>query len=137
MLIAYLTTDEVNEDQAIQMADECCVTLYLLSCNDMIPSGRFDAILFDWDSLPLQQRQGILFESLADSSSCPVAVHGFSLEKEEVETLHQDGIAVFHRLEPRLFKTLRHLTRSKARMDKLGLPRSHLLTANRHRAVAC
>jgi hypothetical protein len=128
MLVAYLTNDEVNEDLAFQMADECGVTLCPLSFNCRCLGRRFDAVLFDWDSLPLPRRQGILFETLAGSSSFPVAVHSFNLEEEEVETLHQDGVAVFHRLEPALFKTLRHLSRAKDRLNKHRLPRPHVAT---------
>jgi hypothetical protein len=131
MLVAYLTTDAVNEDLALQMADECGVTLYPYTFNGALPNGRLDAILFDWDSLPLQRRQTILFESLADPSFLPVAVHGCGLEEEEIETFHQDGVAVFHRLEPELFKTLRHLSRGKARVDKHELARSPAVTTDK------
>ncbi len=116
MKIAYLTTDEVNEDLALQMADECGVTLYPLTFTDGPTEGRFDAVLYDWDSLPQQRREEILLEALTGSSSYPVAVHGYGLEEEEVKTLHQDGVAVFHRLEPEVFRVLRRLAGRKERV---------------------
>jgi hypothetical protein len=115
MRIAYYTTDEVNIDLALQMADVCGATLYLLPSSDVPPPGRFNAALYDWDALSLYRRQEILLESLASLSSCPVAVHGYNLEEEEVETLHQDGVAVFDCLDPEVFQTLRRLSRPNGR----------------------
>jgi hypothetical protein len=115
MRIAYYTTDEVNIDLALQMADVCGATLYLLPSSDVPPPGRFHAALYDWDALSLYRRQEILLESLANLSSCPVAVHGYNLEEEEVETLHQDGVAVFDCLDPEVFQTLRRLSRPNIR----------------------
>src|SRR5262249_18156562 len=57
VLIAYLTTDEVNLDLADRLATECGATLYPLSFQDGPPSGAFDAVLYDWDYLSPPWRQ--------------------------------------------------------------------------------
>jgi hypothetical protein len=97
------------------MADECGATLYPLTFWDAPPDGRFDAALYDWDLLPAHRRQEILLDSLAGFSSYPMAVHGYNLRGEEVETLHQEGVAVFDRLEPEVFQILRRLATPNTR----------------------
>ena len=115
MILAYVTTDEVNEGLALQIADECHINMRPLSSGDELAGGRFDAVLFDWDSLPLERRQQVPLDSLAGLSSCPVAVHGTEVAEEEAEALHEDGVAVFRRLEPKVFKSLRQLAKRSAR----------------------
>jgi hypothetical protein len=114
MRFAYFTNDEVNEDQALQLADECGVTLCCLFPTDAHGDEDFDAVLYDWDSLSAGQHQQVIFECLTGYASCPVAVHGFSLDAEEREALHNDGIAVFRHLDGHIFTTLRRLVRRSA-----------------------
>ena len=64
MRLAYLTTDEVNQDLAIRIAADCGTTLALLSPRDPPPNGRFDAVLYDWDFWPLHLRREVLEELL-------------------------------------------------------------------------
>lgn len=137
MRIAYLTTDEVNEDLAFQLADECGVILFPLSAHAAASDGRPDAVLYDWDSLPPDLREETLLASLANPSSCPVGVHGFSLDEEEVEALHQDGVAVFQRLGSDVFRMLRRLSRPRARGHRDSFPRRQLPAAARLGTTGC
>jgi hypothetical protein len=116
MNFAYITNDEVNEDLALQVADECGINVCPLSPHQNSESGWYDAVLYDWDSLSQEQRQEIPLACLAGARSSPVAVHGYGLEDDEREALHQDGIAVFRRMEPRVFKTLRRLVKREGRI---------------------
>jgi hypothetical protein len=114
MNIAYVTNEKVNEDLALQLADESGINLCPLSPGTAPETGWFDAVLYDWDSLPSGQQHEIPLACLAGFSSCPVAVHGFTLDREERESLHQDGIAVFRRLETKVLRTLRSLVRRQS-----------------------
>jgi hypothetical protein len=107
VLIAYLTTDEVNLDLADRLATECGATLYPLSFQDGPPSGAFEAVLYDWDYLSPPWRQQLLAELLSRPAPCPVALHGYTLEEEHGEALRRHGVAVFRRLEPEVFRNLR------------------------------
>jgi hypothetical protein len=106
MLIAYLTTDEVNQHLALQMADECGETLVLVAPCDPPPDEEFDAVVYDWDHLPAPRQQAILAELLAGRSPGPAAVHSYSMEEESVEVLSQQGIAVYRTLQPEVFRLL-------------------------------
>src|SRR5260370_21626393 len=87
MLIAYLTTDEVNQYLAMQMAEECGQTLCLLSLSHAAPDGVFDAAVYDLDHLPARRQQALLGEMLAGRAAHPMAVHSYNLADECVEAL--------------------------------------------------
>jgi hypothetical protein len=106
MLIAYVTTDEVNEYLALLMAEECGETVCPLTPSDLPADEDFDAIVYDWDYLPVQQREALLPELLADGPSRPVAVHGYSLEEGCVAALCRRNVAVYRVLRPELFQLL-------------------------------
>ncbi len=106
MEIAYLTTDEVNQELAVQFAEDCGATLYALSLCDPIPNGEFDALLYDWDCLSKEQQQEILSQLFSESSPHWVGLHSYNLDDELVEALTQKGVAVFHCLAPEVFQTL-------------------------------
>jgi hypothetical protein len=114
--IAYITTDEANEDLALQMADECGITLRPMFPPDAVNDSCCDAILYDWDALSAQERKEITFDCLAGYACCPVAVHGYVLNNAERQALHNDGIAVFRCLDLQVFKTLRRLVRRNSRV---------------------
>jgi hypothetical protein len=106
MLIAYLTTDEVNQDLALRMAEECGITLCLLSPSDPPPNGKSDAVLYDCDSLPGEQWQAILAELLAGQGLQPVAVHSYNLDEECIQALRRQDVAVYRTLQPEVFRLL-------------------------------
>jgi hypothetical protein len=125
MIFAYVTNDEGNRALALQFADKCRVALCCLAACETPPTGKFDALLFDWDSLPLRGRLQIQMECLADSSLGATAVHGPGLSKDECEALHQDGIAAFRSLDTKVFMALRHLVRRQSRVFQASRSAHH------------
>jgi hypothetical protein len=113
MQIAYLTLDEVNWHLAAQFALACGAELEQVLPKDPEPDGRFDAVLYDWDSLPPRQREQFLSRLLAGPLLCPVAVHSYNLDEDRVATLRRHGVAVHARLETEVFQCL-HSAREEA-----------------------
>jgi hypothetical protein len=105
VLIAYLSTDEVNQDLALQMAAACDIRVELLSPRDPPPDGEFDALVYDLDYWPLPQRQEVLAELLTGQAPHPVAVHTYNLDADQIDALRAKGMAVHRRLEPEVFHT--------------------------------
>jgi hypothetical protein len=106
MLIAYLTTDEVNEQLALQTAEECGETLCPLSPSDAPPDGDFDAVVYDWDYLPAQLQRAVLAELLAGNALCPAAVHGYNLDPGCAAALRKQNVAVYRTLHIEIFRRL-------------------------------
>jgi hypothetical protein len=106
MLIAYVTTDEVNEQLALQMAEQSGQTVCSLSPSDPPPDEAFDAAVYDWDYLPTQRQQAIRAQLLAGHAVGPVALHGYSLDDDFVEALRNHRVAVYRTLQPVLFRRL-------------------------------
>lgn len=117
MLLAYLTTDEVNGDLAVRMAEAHGITLYSLSFQEKPLDGQFDAVVYDWDHLPVEHRQEILLHLLWSPVPCPVGLHSYNLDDEQAEALRQNGVTVFFRLDPALFLVLNqaHLALEEAK----------------------
>lgn len=111
MRIAYLTTDDVNQNLALHLAAGCRVNLITVWPRDPAPDGQFDALLYDLDYLPLPQRQEILAELAGKRPSCPVAVHSYSLADDLVAALRRNQVTVFRRLDPEVFQFLRRAIR--------------------------
>jgi hypothetical protein len=107
VLIAYLTTDDVNLDLADRLALECGAILYPQTFRERPPDGAFEGVLYDWDHLCSQWRQQLLAELLARPAACPVALHGYAVEEEHGEALRRHGVGVFRRLERGVFLYLR------------------------------
>jgi hypothetical protein len=107
MFVAYLTTEKVYRCQALQMAQENDILLCLLTPSDPPPGGQFGAVLYDWDSVPVEQRPQLLTELLAGRAPRPVAVHGYELREGEAASLRKRGVAVYRGLQPEVFRLLR------------------------------
>jgi hypothetical protein len=107
MRIAYLTTDEVNEQLALQMATECGITLCPLAPKDAPPDGEYDAVLYDWDYLPVEEQREVMAELLSGLLPHAVALHSYNLEDYQVEALRGNNVAVYRRLQPMLFQSIR------------------------------
>jgi hypothetical protein len=107
MRIAYLSTDEVNVHLAGAMAAACGLTLCPLAPKDP-PPEEFDALLCDGDSWPVGQQP----EELAELHAGAVAVHGYHLEGGQAESLCRHGVAVYRRLQPKVFRFLRRAVHS-------------------------
>jgi hypothetical protein len=120
MLIAYLSTDEVNRHLAARMAAECGATLHPLSPKDPPPDGRFDAVLYDPDSMPPACREEIVASALADPATRPLAVHSYNLDMQ-ADALRDKGVVVTRRLGPGVLRALcRSLGPAPATRPSLG-----------------
>jgi hypothetical protein len=106
MLIAYVTTDEVNEQLALQMAEENGETLCPLSPSDGPPDEDFDAVVYDWDYLPVQLQQAILAELSAGKAVWPAVVHGYNIDPDHVRALRRQNVAVYRTLRPEIFRRM-------------------------------
>ena len=107
MRIAYLTTDEVNEQLAQQMAVACGVTLCPLAPKDAPPDGEYDAVLYDLDYLPVKNQLEVMAALLAGPLPHAVALHSYHLEDAHVDALRRNAVGVFRRLQPMVFRSLR------------------------------
>jgi hypothetical protein len=106
MRIAYLTTDEVNLDYAARFAEGIGATLSQLFPKDPAPDGRFDAVLYDLDSLPPKERRELLSHLLGGDLPCPRGVHSYNLTRKQVAGLRRRGITVVRRLKRGALRTL-------------------------------
>jgi hypothetical protein len=109
MHVAYLTTDEVNRDLALRLAEACGVTLHPLTPRDLPPDAPVDAVLYDLDFLPATQRQETLSALAAGALRLPAGVHSYSLDEGVVAALREQAVAVSPRLDGTLFRKLRRL----------------------------
>jgi hypothetical protein len=110
MRVAYLTTDEVNEALALEMAQACGVALEPLRPTQEPRDAAYDAVLIDWDFWPPEQRAEF-FAALCDRPlPWRVAVHGYSLEDGLAEALHARGVDVHRRLRPEVIRLLQEAT---------------------------
>src|SRR5438105_15693766 len=106
MLIAYVTTDEVNEQLALQMAEDSGETLCPLSPCDAPPDEDFDAVVYDWDYLPAQLQQAILVKLLADETPWPAALHGYNIDQGTVRALRKQNVAVHRTMQAKIFRQM-------------------------------
>jgi hypothetical protein len=105
MRFAYLSTDEVNQALASEMATECGI-LFHLAPKDGPPDGSYDAVVCDWDNWPAAQRQEFL-NLLADGPAArPVAVHGYNVSDRLKKALLNCGALVVTNLQEQVFQFL-------------------------------
>jgi hypothetical protein len=104
--VAYLTTDEVNQELALQLAAGLGVDLCVLSPRDPAGLESFAGVLYDLDYLPESRRREILADLLAGPPPCPVAVHSYNLDADQERLLCENGVLVSRRLEAELFLRL-------------------------------
>jgi hypothetical protein len=103
MRIAYLTTDEVNEDLAAKMSTRCGAALHAFSPADVPRNGAYDAVICDWDFLPRGQRKKIVCELIRNHGDRAVIVHSYNLSARQVRALRRRRVAVYRRLKPSIF----------------------------------
>lgn len=106
MRIAYLTTDEVNQALAAQMAAECGAVISARLPNDPPPDGLFDAVLYNLDDVPRDERSAVLEGFCRGKPAHPTAVHGYDITEEQAKTLIRNGVAAARRLHPGLLRSL-------------------------------
>jgi hypothetical protein len=106
MRIAYVNTDEVNQDLASRMAAKCGAVVSVVLPADPPPGGLFDAVLYNLDNLP-RDRRAALVEGLRRVKPVhPTAVHGYDISDEQAEALNQNGVAAARRLHHDLLREL-------------------------------
>ena len=120
MLVAYLTVDEVNQEVAASLAERCNLTLHPLSLRDWPRDGHFDAVMYDLDSFPAQERDEVLAQLLSSLPLYPVAVHSYNLDDGQVNRLRHNGIAVHRRLEKAVFLGLKLRRAEVGRLRRAG-----------------
>lgn len=107
MRVAYLTTDEVNEALALDMAHTCGVAFEPLVPKQGLPDARYDAVLIDWDHWPPEGRAAFLAELCDALPPWRVVIHGYYLEDGPAETLRARGVVVHRQLQPEVIRLLR------------------------------
>jgi hypothetical protein len=117
MRFAYLTTDEVNEALAMEMAQACGVALETLVPKEGPPDARYEAVLIDWDHWPPERRAEFLAGLCDGPPPWRVAVHGYSLEDGIAETLRARGVVMHRRLRPEVIRLLREATAAAGASD--------------------
>ena len=87
MRIAYVNTDEVNQDLAERTASEYCAAVCILVPEGPPPDGLFDAVLYNLDEVPRDQRSALLERLRQATPHRPTAVHGYDITDEPARTL--------------------------------------------------
>ena len=90
MRIAYVSIDEVNQALAEQMAAECGAVVCNLLPKDPPPDGLFDAVLYNLDDVPRDERPALLEGLRRGEPGQPTAVHGYDITDEQARTLRQE-----------------------------------------------
>jgi hypothetical protein len=106
MRLAYVSTDEVDQALAAQMAAECGAEVCTRLPQDPPPDGLFDAVLYNLDDLPRDRRSALLDELRRHQPDRPTAVHGFDITVEQARALDRDGVVAARRLHLGLIRTL-------------------------------
>jgi hypothetical protein len=106
MRIAYATTDDVNRALAAQLAMAFGAVVKGIPPGSAPGDGRFDAVVYDLDSVPPDGRAALLEQILSGRWRCPMAVHGYSLSEGQAAALRLRGVAVGQRLDRELIRTL-------------------------------
>ena len=106
MRIAYVNTDEVNQDLAERTASEYCAAVCILVPEGPPPDGLFDAVLYNLDEVLRDQRSALLERLRQATPHRPTAVHGYDITDEQARTLRRHGVAVAQRLHPALLRRL-------------------------------
>ena len=106
MRIAYVNTYEVNQDLAERTASEYCAAVCIRVPEGPPPDGLFDAVLYNLDEVPRDQRSALLERLCQATPHRPTAVHGYDITDEQARTLRRHGVAVAQRLHPALLRSL-------------------------------
>jgi hypothetical protein len=106
MRIAHITTDEVNQDIAVQVAKRLDASVTMLGCDDTATLVLFDSLLYDLDRIAPDRRDALLDEIRSETTTLPVAVYGYCLSEEQAGKLRFHGVAVGQQLHRALIRTL-------------------------------
>jgi hypothetical protein len=101
-----LTLDEVNQHLALAFADEHNVRLDVQAHAEHIREREYDAVIYDPDSFPRDERWANLTTVLACPLDRPVAVHGYDFSPDQMYVLRKRGAIVARRLGTEVFARL-------------------------------
>ena len=71
MRLAYATTDEVNQGLAIRVSAACGAVVCRLRPGNALPEGLVDAVLYDLDDVPTEQRAAFVHGLCLDPPLAP------------------------------------------------------------------
>jgi hypothetical protein len=115
MLVAYLTTDEVNATVAVRLGARHGIIVYPIAPRDLPLDVQTDGMLYDLDFPTSPLREEVLAGLPLLRAAVPSAVHGYSLDGRLARALTTRGVVVARRLGPWLFRRLaRALLRAQA-----------------------
>jgi hypothetical protein len=106
MRIAYITTDEVNQSLAEKFARRQAHTAVAAPADETPRDAGFDAVIYDLDYLPADVRDDIVETLVMRPCRLPTAVHGYNISPRSAKALHANGVLVYRRLQPGMFRKL-------------------------------
>jgi hypothetical protein len=106
MQIAYLTTDELNQELAKQAATACGVDLVVAPLRVDQTPGPSAVTLYDLDHLEAEHRRAVLTALLSGCSSTPTAVHSYDLQDDVAAALRACGVVICRQIGPEVIQQL-------------------------------
>jgi hypothetical protein len=106
MCIAYMTTDDVNQNLAALVGPECGASLVNWPGRDLPSGDGIEAVIYDLDHLDPQHREVVMKELLSRPSPTPAAVHSYNLTDQQMATLHANGVIVSRHFDPDVLRRL-------------------------------
>jgi hypothetical protein len=110
MFICYVSLDDVNQRLAAETAEESGATIDYCASQAEMPVVPCDAVMYDLDNLPSDDRRRILNELRSGPAKRVSAVHSYNLKAADAEALRRNGVVVRRRLQR---NWLTHLIRGK------------------------
>jgi hypothetical protein len=107
MRVAYLTTDEANQNLALELAQRHGLMLCSVEPRDYAPVPRSTGCSATGITGPPRPRAPLLEGWLGQASVPSLALHSYQVNGEQAEALRRRGIAVHRVLEPIVFTALR------------------------------
>jgi len=118
MRIAYITSDEVNQAWASELAERDGHALVPSPVGP--PHRQVDAVVYDLDYLPVEVREHLLRVLRSQPPLLPVAVHSYNLEADCVKALHRNGVLAYRRLHSKMFRQLSRIVARDRRWYGIG-----------------
>jgi hypothetical protein len=106
MRIAYVSTDEVNQDLAARIAAKFGMGDCKWLPKDRNPHDLCDAVLDNLDDVPRAERPALIEGFRYAEPDRPTAVHGYDITDEQARTLSRNGVATARRLHSDLLCVL-------------------------------
>src|SRR5262249_30871012 len=104
--LAYLTTDEVNEATVVRMASAYGALVVPFYPKEAARSADFDAVLYDFDCLPVERGRKLLADLLSEPARKPIGLHSSNVDEGLRDDLERKGINVFRRLKSNCLRPL-------------------------------